>query len=78
MAAENRRILKINEEIKEVDGEEYVVLQSRSYLLKKWSDIFEWFQGGRAPQDWLNRFDAMAPSGFPTMYRINEENTRVL
>ena len=78
MTAENRRILKISDEIKEVNGEEYVVLQNGSYLLKKWSDIFDWFRGGRAPQDWLNRFDATAPSGFSIMARLNEDNTRVL
>ena len=61
-----------------VDGEEYTVLQSGSLLLKKWSDIFEWFRGGRAPQDWMDRFQITAPGGFSAIDRLYEENTRVL
>ena len=48
---EYRTIVSITEQVRVVDGEEYTVLQSGSLLLKKWSDIYEWFRGGRAPQD---------------------------
>ena len=40
-ADDNRRILKISGEVKRVDEEEYVIMQSGSYLLKKWIDIFD-------------------------------------
>ena len=78
MAGENRTVLRIGETVEEVDGEEYAVLQSGGLLLKKWVDIFEWFRGGRAPQNWLKRLDATAPGGFTDIARVNEEHTRVL
>ena len=74
---ENRTILSIAECVRVVDGENYVVLQSGALLLEKWSCIFEWFRGGKAPQDWLTRFQATAPDGFLAMKRLNEEHTRV-
>ena len=75
---DHRTIVSITEQVRVVDGEEYTVLQSGSLLLKKWSDIFEWFCGGKAPRDWMNRFQITAPGGFSAIDRLNEENTRVL
>lgn len=77
-AAENMMILKVTGSMKEIDGEEYVYLQSGNLLLKKWIDVYEWFLGGRAPQNWLQRFDATAPRNFSIIEKLNEENTRVV
>ena len=73
----NRMILIIAESVRVINGENYVVLQSGDLLLEKWSCIFEWFRGGKAPQDWLTRFQATAPDKFSAMQRLNEEHTRV-
>ena len=75
---DHRTIVSVTERGKVVDGEEYTVLQSGNLLLKKWSDMFEWFRGGKAPQDWIDRFQITAPGGFSAIDRLYEENTRVL
>lgn len=75
---DHRTIVSVTERGKVVDGEEYTVLQSGNLLLKKWSDMFEWFRGGKAPQDWIDRFQITAPGGFSAIDRLCEENTRVL
>ncbi len=53
-SVDNRNILTASEREKEVDGELYIVLDSGNYLLKIWVDIFQWFQGGKVPDDWLD------------------------
>ena len=64
-----------SDKLKVVDGDTYVVLHSGNLLLKKWLDIFEWFLGGRAPQDWWVRLNNTAPSTYTDIDRVNEQNS---
>ena len=73
---QDRRAVRIlTEEYIEVDGESYVVLNSGNLLLKKWVDIFEWFAGGRAPRDWIDRFNSTAPDTYTDVDRAKEQNS---
>ena len=62
----------------EVDGESYVVLSSENLLVKKWVDIFAWFAGGRAPQDWIDRFNSTAPDAYTDVDRAKEKNSMLV
>ena len=62
----------------EVDGESYVVLSSGNLLVKKWVDIFAWFAGGRAPQDWIDRFNSTAPDAYTDVDRAKEKNSMLV
>lgn len=64
-----------SDKLKVVDGDTYVVLHSGNLLLKKWLDIYEWFLGGRAPQDWWVRLNNTAPSTYTDIDRANEQNS---
>ena len=74
----DRSILSRETKTMEVDGESYVVLGSGNLLPNDWFGIFGWFQGGKAPTDWLNRFNMTAPSNFSEVDQLNEHNSRVL
>ena len=54
------------------------VLESGNLLPEKWLDIYEWFLGGKAPRDWLDRLHKTAPSGFSDLDKIGEMNSKLV
>ena len=46
----------------ELDGERYVKLPNGNLLLECWIDIYEWFEGGKAPNEWIVRLNKSAPT----------------
>ena len=62
----------------ELDGERYVKLSNGNLLLECWMDIYEWFEGGRAPDEWIVRLNKTAPAEFSEHDRIREQNTQLV
>ena len=75
---DGRDVRIVTEQYIEVDGESYVVLKSGNLLVRKWVDIFEWFAGGRAPRDWLDRFNTTAPDTYTDVDRVKEQNSMLV
>ncbi len=75
---EDSSLLRSDRPIMMVEGESYVMLGSGNLLPAEWFDLFQWFQGGKAPDDWLERFNLTAPGNFSELDRLNERNSRVL
>jgi hypothetical protein len=72
---DGRAVVIGSDRLRVVDGDTYVVLHSGNLLLKKWLDIFEWFLGGRAPQDWWIRLNTTAPGTYTDIDRVKEQNS---
>ena len=66
------------EELKDFDGERYVVLSSGSLLPEEWLGFYQWFGGGKAPKDWVDRFDSTAPETFTDFQRTVETTSRLV
>ena len=64
--------------IREVRGESYVVLSSGNLLPEKWHDIYEWYGGGKAPKDWINRLQMTEPGSFNDVDQAVEMNTNLV
>ena len=62
----------------ELDGERYVKLSNGNLLLECWMDIYEWFEGGKAPNEWIVRLNKTAPTEFSEHDRIREQNTQLV
>ena len=62
----------------ELDGESYVKLRNGNLLLECWIDIYEWFEGGKAPNEWIVRLNKSAPTGFSEHDRLEEQHSRLL
>ncbi len=75
---DGRTMRMLTGEYIEFDGKSYVVLKSGTLLVKKWVDIFEWFAGGRAPQDWIDRFNSTAPDTYTDVDRAKEKNSMLV
>ena len=75
---DGRTVRMLTREYIEFDGESYVVLNSGNLLVKKWVDIFEWYAGGRAPQDWIDRFNSTAPVTYTDVDRAKELNSKLV
>ena len=71
-------ILRCVEEIKEYNGERFVVIDGGNWLPEKWLDIYEWFLGGKAPGDWIERLDKTVPEDFNELDRINEMHSKLV
>ena len=54
------------------------MLATRNLLSERWLDIYEWFLGGRAPKDWLDRFSKTAPSEFSEIDNVLEMNSKLV
>ena len=62
----------------EVRRESCVVLSSGNLLPEKWHDIYEWYGGGKAPKDWINRLQMTEPDLFNDVNRAVEMNTKLV
>ena len=65
-------------EIRQIDGEQYVVLPCGSLLREEWALFYDWFSGGKAPKDWLERLDKTAPARFTDFDRVMEVNSKLV
>ncbi len=59
--------------MKELDRERHVVIDSGNMIPDKWIDVYDWFVGGKAPKDWLNRFNYTSPTTFTAANHAEEE-----
>ena len=75
---DDRAVFARSKGMKVVDGENYVMLVSGNLLPDEWIDIYEWYTGGRAPKDWLDRLNRTAPSSFTDIDRVIEENSKLV
>ena len=77
-SAGNEEVLSEIRSCREIDGERVVVLGSGNLLYEEWVDIFDWFLGGVAPEDWLVRFRNTAPSDFGEIDNVVEMSSNLL
>ena len=52
--SDEREVLSDEGVVREFKGERYCVLGSGNLLKEEWKDIFYWYAGGKAPDDWIN------------------------
>ena len=64
--------------VRVVDGVSYVFLGSGYLLRKAWIDIYEWFAGGKAPKEWMDRFRKTKPVGISNVKRAEEYNSKLV
>lgn len=75
---DDRTVLAGTKGLKIVGGENHVVLDSGHLMPVMWIDIYEWYTGGKAPKDWLDRLNRTAPSSFTDIDRVVEENSKLV
>ena len=51
--SDEREVLSDEGVVREFKGERYCVLGSGNLLKEEWKDIFYWYAGGKAPDDWI-------------------------
>ena len=73
-----RALISCGHVIREIEGEKYVLLNSGSLLLDDWRDVYEWYLGGKAPGDWIERFNVTAPDSFRELDRLQECNSQLV
>ena len=71
-------ILRREEEIKEYNGERFVVIDGGNWLPERWFDIYEWFLSGKAPKDWIQRLAKTASDDFTEIERISEMHSKLV
>ena len=54
------------------------MIDGGNWLPEKWLDIYEWFLGGNAPGDWIERLDKTAPEDFSELDRISEMHSKLV
>ena len=62
----------------ELDGERDVKLPSGNLLLECWIVIYVWFEGGKAPKEWIVRLNKTAPAVFSVDDQLMNENSRLV
>jgi hypothetical protein len=78
VALDDRTVVHRSTTVKELDGERHVVIESGNMIPDNRIDIYDWFVGGKAPKDWLNRSNSMAPTTFTAVNRAEEETSWLL
>ena len=75
---DGRAVISRGHVIKEIEGEKYVVLNSGNLLPEDWRDVYEWYLGGKAPRNWIDRFNMTAPDSFSQVDRLQECNSQLV
>ena len=57
------------------DGEQYLELQNGNMLPEVWQDIYEWYAGGVAPKEWIEKIARTVPETFLGNDRVREQYT---
>ena len=78
MVTEDRYVVGNGGGVHEIDGERYVLLPTGNLLPECWMDIYEWFEGGKAPKEWVIRMGYSAPDGFTVFDRLKEEHSSLV
>ena len=78
MVTEDRYVVGNGGGVHEIDGERYVLLPTGNLLPECWMDIYEWFEGGKAPKEWVIRMGYSAPDGFTVFDRLKEEQSSLV
>ena len=61
-----------------MDGERYVKLPDENLLQESWMDVYDWFAGGRAPNEWIVGLNRTAPDTFSACDQVKDENTQLV
>ena len=73
-----RAVVSCGRLTREIEGDAYFVLNSGNLLLERWRDVYEWYLGGRAPDDWIERFNRTAPEHFTEVDLLGECNSKLV
>ena len=73
-----RAVISCDYVMREIEKDRYIVLRSGNLLLEDWMDVYEWYLGGKAPWDWIERFNSTAPGSFSEIDRLEERNSKLV